>query len=48
MLIIIIFDDCVKMIKTVDFDEDGCVNFQEFQKMIDANAKNANTTDAAK
>ncbi|KAK1437653.1 hypothetical protein QVD17_03448 [Tagetes erecta] len=27
-------DDCVKMIKSVDSDGDGCVNFDEFKKMM--------------
>lgn len=27
-------DDCAKMIKSVDMDGDGCVNFQEFKKMM--------------
>eukprot|EP00257_Ricinus_communis_P023032 XP_015582913.1 probable calcium-binding protein CML27 [Ricinus communis] len=34
------FDDCARMIKSVDSDGDGCVNFLEFQKMMDANVKN--------
>ncbi|KAK9052226.1 hypothetical protein SSX86_028864 [Deinandra increscens subsp. villosa] len=27
-------DDCVKMIKSVDSDGDGCVDFEEFKKMM--------------
>ncbi|KAI3825063.1 hypothetical protein L1987_06539 [Smallanthus sonchifolius] len=27
-------DDCVKMIRSVDTDGDGCVNFEEFTKMM--------------
>ncbi|XVF09482.1 hypothetical protein REPUB_Repub07fG0096800 [Reevesia pubescens] len=29
-------DDCIKMIKSVDSDGDGNVNFEEFQKMMNA------------
>jgi calcium-binding protein CML len=29
--------ECVKMIKNVDSDGDGSVNFEEFQKMMAAN-----------
>lgn len=28
--------DCRKMIKSVDVDGDGCVNFEEFKKMMGA------------
>ncbi|CAL5326065.1 probable calcium-binding protein CML18 [Camellia sinensis] len=28
--------DCLKMIKSVDVDGDGCVNFEEFKKMMKA------------
>ncbi|MFS7935749.1 putative EF-hand domain pair protein CML [Helianthus anomalus] len=27
-------EDCVKMIKSVDSDGDGCANFDEFKKMM--------------
>ncbi|KAJ6748997.1 CALCIUM-BINDING PROTEIN CML26-RELATED [Salix purpurea] len=30
-------DECVKMIKNVDSDGDGCVNFEEFQTMMASN-----------
>ncbi|XP_050215359.1 probable calcium-binding protein CML27 [Mercurialis annua] len=33
-------EDCVRMIKTVDSDGDGCVDFVEFQKMMANNAQN--------
>ncbi|KAJ6309358.1 hypothetical protein OIU77_015162 [Salix suchowensis] len=29
-------DECLQMIKNVDSDGDGCVNFEEFQKMMAA------------
>ncbi|KAJ6371504.1 hypothetical protein OIU77_001916 [Salix suchowensis] len=29
-------DECLQMIKNVDSDSDGCVNFEEFQKMMAA------------
>ncbi|KAL7222805.1 hypothetical protein ACSBR1_024495 [Camellia fascicularis] len=28
--------DCLKMIKSVDVDGNGCVNFEEFKKMMNA------------
>ncbi|KAI7725385.1 hypothetical protein M8C21_015955 [Ambrosia artemisiifolia] len=34
-------DDCVKMIKSVDSDGDGCVNFEEFKKMMASNGEGA-------
>jgi len=33
-------DECFQMIKNVDSDGDGCVNFEEFQKMMAANINN--------
>ncbi|XVE63974.1 hypothetical protein DITRI_Ditri07aG0063900 [Diplodiscus trichospermus] len=33
-------DDCVRMIKSVDSDGDGNVNFQEFEKMMSASLPN--------
>ncbi|CAI0400482.1 unnamed protein product [Linum tenue] len=27
-------EECARMIKGVDADGDGCVNFQEFEKMM--------------
>ncbi|KAJ0667829.1 putative EF-hand domain-containing protein [Helianthus annuus] len=35
-------EDCVKMIKSVDSDGDGCVNFDEFKKMMMASGGGSN------
>ncbi|KAI3811963.1 hypothetical protein L1987_16661 [Smallanthus sonchifolius] len=33
-------EDCVSMIKSVDSDDDGCVNFEEFKKMMSKSSSN--------
>ncbi|KAI3714367.1 hypothetical protein L1987_72966 [Smallanthus sonchifolius] len=33
-------EDCVSMIKSVDSDGDGCVNFEEFKKMMSKSSSN--------
>ncbi|KAF5788014.1 putative EF-hand domain pair protein CML [Helianthus annuus] len=39
-------EDCVKMIKSVDSDGDGCVDFDEFKKMMMASGGGSNSEGA--